>query len=136
MKEVMRVLLVEDDDAHAELISESFRSAENAAQLSVVTTVADAVDYLAHQTPDILITDLLLPDGEGTQLLPQSETERRFPILLLSSYGDAELAAQVRSEGAVYYVEKSPAIFERLPDVARRAVLEWLRRDPPQAASR
>ena len=65
-----QVLLVEDDLAHEKLISRSFEAHE---QYELVTrhTLSDACNMLVHFSPDLIITDFRLPDGNDIDLLEQ-----------------------------------------------------------------
>ena len=67
----IRILLVEDKEAHAELVRRAFESRGDAVRLAVVTTLAEARACLDAQSarPDRIIADWRLPDGEGLDLL-------------------------------------------------------------------
>ena len=64
-----RVLLVEDDEAHAELIRRAFAGHGTQYDLAVAGNLAEARNYLTDTLPDLIIADLRLPDGKGTDLL-------------------------------------------------------------------
>ena len=68
-KTKLEILLVEDDDAHIELIRRSFQSQESGLSLTALNNLQDAKNYLKKSTPVLVITDYLLPDGKGTDLL-------------------------------------------------------------------
>jgi len=63
-----QILLVEDDYAHAELISRSFETHSHY-QLTIVHTLSDAYTSLTQFSPDLIISDYRLPDGDGTMVL-------------------------------------------------------------------
>jgi CheY-like chemotaxis protein len=96
-KEPCRVLLVEDDDDHAELMLRNLRDSGT----NQVMRLADgeaALDYLhrrgafaaAAQTPlpDVVLLDLRLPKVDGLQVLKEiksSEALRRIPVVVLTT---------------------------------------------------
>ncbi len=61
------LLLVEDDQALANLISEELEA--EGFQLAVAETLAEAHAWLEQQQPALIITDLRLPDGHGMALV-------------------------------------------------------------------
>ena len=62
--EPLRILLVEDDEAHVDLIRRAFRSAADPVALITSATLKDAQERLKEFTPDLVITDLRLPEDE------------------------------------------------------------------------
>ena len=73
------ILLVEDNTDHVDLIREAFKSHSKKVNLSVAGNIQAARARLAESVPDLAIVDLLLPDGHGTDLLPDSGNHPPFP---------------------------------------------------------
>ncbi len=121
----VRILLVEDEKAHAELIRRSFRSADPPVSLTVVDTLRQAREYLDRSLPDLLITDLLLPDGRGTELLAPDEDARTFPTIVMTSFGNEQAAVDSIKAGALDYVITSETVLSDMPHIARRTLNEW-----------
>jgi two-component system cell cycle sensor histidine kinase/response regulator CckA len=123
------ILLVEDEEAHAELVRRAFRRASHGDQfhLAVVSSLEDAWDYLAESQPDLIITDWLLPDGQGIELLPEGEARdaRCCPVVVMTSHGDEHMAVEAMKAGALDYVVKSRSSLAELPRVAERVLREW-----------
>jgi len=117
-----RILVVEDDEAHAELIVAGFESAGEHA-LDVVGSVAEALEHLASATPDLLLVDFLLPDGRGTELI--GHPAGHPPVILMTSQGDEALAVEALKAGALDYVVKSAESLMDMPRIAQRALREW-----------
>jgi len=129
-REDIRILLVEDDEAHVGLIrrafnSGGFESQPGEVELSVAGTLGEARRCIEQSPPDLLITDLLLPDGRGIELLEAAEDRREYPAIVMTSFGDERAAVEALKAGALDYIVKSKASLADLPHFARRALREW-----------
>ena len=81
------ILVVEDDNSHTHLIKRSFEDAPEKYRLECVVSLGAARTAIERQIPDLVLTDYLLPDGEGSELLV---TARRLcPVVLGTPQGDA-----------------------------------------------
>src|SRR3954453_19005194 len=122
-----RVLFVEDETS----ISGPFSSALTREGFDpvVCATLAEARAWLASEMPDLVLLDLMLPDGDGRALAREIRARSELPIIMLTARG-TELERVVGLElGADDYVVKP---FSGAEVVARmRAVL---RRARPAAA--
>ena len=123
----VHILLVEDEEAHAELARRAFGGASDAGRvrLTVVGSFAEAKACLAEAPPDLVIADWLLPDGKGTDLLPTEGEQRSWPVVVMTAFGDEQLAVQAMKAGALDYVVKSSETLADMPHIARRALREW-----------
>ncbi|MEI8347352.1 MAG: response regulator [Pseudomonadota bacterium] len=118
----LHILLVEDEEAHVELIS---RSLGNHPQLKLDwhKTVSSARNYLQEKTPDLAVIDYLLPDGKGTDLVDMNCI--KFPSIIMTSHGDERLAVEVMKAGAFDYVIKSDATLLDMNHVIGKVFREW-----------
>jgi PAS domain S-box-containing protein len=91
----------------------------------VATTLEQAKNYLTESTPDLVITDVLLPDGKGIDLLQKEEQGARLPLVVMTSHGDEEMAVKAMKDGALDYVVKSEATLIDMPHIAKGALREW-----------
>jgi PAS domain S-box-containing protein len=121
--EVIHVLLVEDEPAHAELASRAFEARPGVFEVSVAETLVAAREALGGPTPpDVVIADWRLPDGEGVDLLRGNPGGGLPPVVIMTSQGSERVAVEVMRAGAVDYVVKSEAALADLPHVAERAL--------------
>lgn len=120
-----RILLVEDEAAHVELICRSFESCSGQVDLTVAGSLDEARANTSRSLPDLMITDLVLPDGRGTQLLPADKEQALFPIVVMTSFGDEQAAVEAMKAGALDYVVKTTATFAEMPHIAERALRQW-----------
>ena len=72
----MRILLVEDDEALAEVLAVGLRAERYATD--VATTAAEAIEQLLTTSYDVACFDLGLPDGDGLDLIRQLATDAAF----------------------------------------------------------
>lgn len=127
-EQTVRVLVVEDEASHTELIQRAFGPRAAAAgrfHLTIAGSLKEARACLAKFQPDLVIADLLLPDGRGIELLPAREERPPFPMILMTSYGSEQVAVEATKAGALDYVVKSVAALTDMPHIAERALREW-----------
>ena len=121
----LRLLLVEDNPAHAELIRRAFEARGEFPAITIARTIAEARKKLsAAPTPDLLITDWRLPDGDGVELL-RDPLRRTFPAIVMTGHGDQRTGVRAMKAGALDYVIKSAAAFEAMPQIVKRTLREW-----------
>lgn len=139
------VMLVEDDPAFLARFCAIVAAAPELRLLGAVGDLASARQLLAGTPPDVLLTDLGLPDGSGIDLI--RETAARHPatdIMVISVFGDEEHVVASIEAGATGYVLKDSlpdefvALIRELraggspisPLIARK-LLRTFRRPPP-----
>ena len=124
-KEPINILIVEDNEAHIELARRAFESRAGAFSVTVAHTLKEARAHLAASTPGLMFVDLTLPDGNGIELLADSDSEPGFPAIILTVSSDVQQAVGAMKAGALDYVIKSDDTFADLPHIAERALREW-----------
>jgi two-component system response regulator RegX3 len=116
------VLLVEDEASISEPFSHAL--ARDGFVPIVASTIAEARTRLRELDPDIVLLDLMLPDGDGRDLARELHAESQVPIIMLTSRG-SEIDRVVGLElGADDYVVKPFAAAEviaRIRSVLRRS---------------
>ncbi|MCX8156227.1 MAG: PAS domain S-box protein [Verrucomicrobiae bacterium] len=118
-----RILIVEDDAAHAELMRRALRTAGEDFELAFASTLSEALLQIQKKLPDLIIADRRLPDGLGDELLGQCGF--RVPVVLLTAFGNEREAVEAVKAGAMDYLAKSPETFANLPHLVHRALREW-----------
>jgi len=109
----IRVLLIEDNSDHAELIQEHFASVATECPNRVEWTdsIGSALELIAKQLFHAILLDLRLPDGdrlEDTVARIVEETPDT-PVIVLTSLNDLNLALKAVTLGAQDYLVKSEA---------------------------
>jgi DNA-binding response OmpR family regulator len=118
-----RILVVEDEPAIAESVAYALKRDGFAVDVALSCAEAEA----GIDQADLVLLDLMLPDGSGFDLIVRMRRERRLtPIIVLSSRdGEADRVAALET-GADDYVTKpfSPReVVARVRAVLRRSVL-------------
>lgn len=120
-----QILLVEDDQGHVMLITRAFRSFADTMELTAVSTLEEAKELIDRFKYDLIITDLKLPDGNGTELLPGNMDSANIPAIVMTSHGGEKLAVESLKLGALDYIVKSSENMANIPREAIRALREW-----------
>jgi putative two-component system response regulator len=117
------VLLVEDDDEHAVLVTEVLQRALEGAVVSRVGSVAGAAEISNGSTWSLAVVDHKLPDGLGMQVLDALRAnDPTMPILMLTGQGSEEMAVEAFRRGASDYVVKGGGYLEALASRVRGLV--------------
>lgn len=83
------------------------------------TCAAEACAYLCSHTPDLLILDIMLPDGDGFDLCRRFREKSQNPVLFLTGKTDVQDKVEGLSLGCDYYLTK-PYQFPELLAVVKR----------------
>ena len=94
----------------------------------VASGVAAAEEYLRHETADVVVTDLRMPDIDGLEGLERLHaTDPDLPVVLITAFGTVETAVDAMKRGAFDYLRKpfDPAELEIVIDraIAHRQLL-------------
>ena len=100
-----KVLVVDDDQAICVVVSEALRRAGH--MVKVGGTIAERAQLLATFQPDILVTDVKLPDGDGLDDV-QTILERwpTMRVIILSAQNTLNTAVRAAEQGAFEYLPK------------------------------
>ena len=76
-------------------------------QIEYAVDGRDALSKLARHRPDLIVTDLMMPEINGLQLVAAvRESYQQIPVILMTSQGSEEIAVQALQQGAASYVPK------------------------------
>jgi DNA-binding NarL/FixJ family response regulator len=116
------VLIVEDDGPTRQRIAEAL-SREPDFRVRQAASVAEANSALAKALPDVLLTDLQLPDGSGMELIRHlRQKSERSEIMVISILGDETSVISAILLGANGYILKDafpPDIADTVRDLLR-----------------
>jgi len=104
------VFVVEDHPLMAEGIRNVIERATDLELAGTAGSTGEALDAILGKEPDVVVSDLALPDGSGLELMKRVQTaspEQRFVIL--SVYAESVYAERALRAGASGYVMKEAA---------------------------
>jgi CheY-like chemotaxis protein len=112
----LQILVVDDDDADALMISEALEAAETHAKVERVADGREALDYLRGEgrytepsRPDLILLDLNMPRMDGRETLAAIKTDdllKAIPVVILTTSGAAPDIAASYQQRANAYVTK------------------------------
>lgn len=117
-KRGLKILVVDDEQDYCNVMKVILEA--NGHMVSVATSGKTALTILAQKTFDVVITDLMMPEIDGRQLM--SEIKERFPgteVIILTAYGSIENAVDAMREGAYSYVTKGGDPGELLREITK-----------------
>jgi len=107
-----RVLVVDDEPQILRALTTNLRGAGY--EVATAASVAEALAEAAMRPPDAVILDLLLPDGNGTDVCRELRRWSDVPVIVLSAVGDETEKVAALDAGADDYVTKPFGIDELL----------------------
>jgi two-component system, OmpR family, response regulator RegX3 len=123
------ILLIEDEEAISEPLAAAL--AREGFEPLVAGTAAAGLELFEKCSPDLVLLDVMLPDGDGRDLLRRIRETSRTPVVMLTARGEETDRVLGLELGADDYVTKPFSAAELAARV--RAVLRRAGGDAPQA---
>ena len=120
MNKQINILLVDDEEPIREAMLLLLKAADY--RITACASGQEALQTLANEQFDIVVTDLFLPDITGIDIL--TKAKGLFPsleVILITGHASAETAVRAMKEGAFDYITK-PLNFEELRMILAKAV--------------
>jgi signal transduction histidine kinase len=115
------ILVVDDDEGLLILMAEALRG--EGCEVATAGTAQSARAWLEKHTPELMILDLKLPDGNGPALVAELQRGKLpVPFIVVTGQGDEKVAVEIMKQGALDYVMKDTALLELLPTIVQRAL--------------
>jgi two-component system, response regulator len=137
-KELVEILLVEDNPIDVKLTIHAFEKAKITNPLHVVSDGVEALDFLfaigsyAHRGnddhPKVILLDLNLPKISGLEVLRRIKADPRtqhIPVIILTVSNRNRDISECRRLGAEAYIVK-PVGFQKFSEVTPRLSLAWV----------
>jgi two-component system response regulator RegX3 len=126
-----RVLVIENEESISEPLAEALEREGFAAQ--VAATAGGGMELFRTWSPELVLLDVMLPDGDGREVLRDIRAVSRVPVVMLTARGEESDKIVGLELGADDYVTKP---FSAKELVARmRAVLRRTAASPPSQAT-
>ena len=119
------LLIVEDDPDQRSILEMIFRSSDY--EVALARDGQEALDFMAQEIPDLVISDLMMPRIEGGELVRRIKADKRFkrvPVLMLTVVSDVEKEYQLLDLGADDYCEKTiqrKILLKRVANLLKRS---------------
>jgi two-component system KDP operon response regulator KdpE len=126
----MRILIVDDERQITRVLRTSLQS--SGYDVTVANNGLEAYDLFRSVSPDLVITDLAMPEMDGLELTRAIRRLAETPIIVLSVRGQETMKVTALDEGANDYVTKPFSMPELLARV--RANLRRSAREEPEQA--
>lgn len=110
-------LIVDDDTDTRNFLSEVARA--EGFSVAAADTLRSARAHLVRQQPDVLLTDVQLPDGNGMELIGDLDRAVETEIIVVTGHASVGTAVEALRVGATDYLTK-PIEVERLASILRR----------------
>ncbi|HEY0455546.1 MAG TPA: sigma-54 dependent transcriptional regulator [Verrucomicrobiae bacterium] len=116
---IEKIIVLEDDQIVRKNLEQQLRYRRY--DVASAGTIAAAQEFLAKDNFDLMIVDVKLPDGDGTELLKQLQSRPLKPlVVMISGFGTVDLAVECMSNGAFTFLTK-PFSPEQLAVVLKKA---------------
>lgn len=115
-----QVLVVDDEPDLRELAAITLERAGIGCECA--SSLSEAMERIRRLRPQICLTDMRLPDGEGLELVRWAQAERpMMPVVVITAYGSVATAVEALKCGAFDFIEK-PVDITVLRNVVRNAL--------------
>ena len=122
MTKMSKILVVDDDAAIRTVLGEALRREGH--EVALAASAAEQALRLADFAPDVMVTDVILPDADGLDLVPAIiAAHPGLPIIVISAQNTLSTAVRATEKGAFEYFPKPFDLNELC-----RAVKEALKR--------
>jgi len=109
----VHILIAEDDPVLKEVYSKKF--AISGYDIETAENGEEAIKMLEKSTPDVLILDLSMPVLDGFAVMEKFPKEsRKFPIIVLTNFGNEQNRQRAEKLGADDYFIKSEMTIKSL----------------------
>ncbi len=122
-------VLVVDDEDNARLFVSNFLTSRGYEVIGTAT-LQEARNNLQKGIADIILLDVQLPDGYGPNLLYETaHMPFRPPIILITAYGDIDMAVEAMKNGAFDFIQKPIELIQLEKSIQRANEIVSMRRE-------
>jgi two-component system response regulator PilR (NtrC family) len=114
------LLIVDDEASLRDLLSTVFE--EDGSRVETAGTLAEARAVVQKDEVDLVLCDLMLPDGSGLELLREIKSQNpSIAVIMITAHTSTKSAVDALKAGAFDYIAK-PFDVEELKIIVRKAV--------------
>jgi len=116
-KRIKDILIIDDEEDLCWLLSNALTG--KGYNVSTANTISDGMVHL-NETPDLILLDLKLPDGDGMDILPKiKEITPETLVVIISAYGSEERRHDANDKGVHSFIDK-PLTEEKILSTIRQ----------------
>ena len=116
----MTTILVVDDSTVDQRLASGLLGKDDSLQLRYAVHGADALAKIKEEAPDLVLTDLVMPEMDGLELVSNVRAMYpTIPVIVMTSAGNEEICVQTLQAGAASYVPKR-ALAQRLLETVQQ----------------
>src|SRR5260370_30393152 len=114
------LLIVDDEASLRDLLTTVFE--EDGNRVETAATLAEAREVVQKDEVDLVLCDLMLPDGSGLELLREIKTQNpSIAVIMITAHTSTKSAIDALKAGAADYIAK-PFDVDELKIIIRKAV--------------
>jgi CheY-like chemotaxis protein len=127
-KNIIHVLFIDDEKNDAELVHLNLDNAS--LKVTTTSTPSEALELLAHQSFDCVVSDYKMPGMSGIELCREIRKTSNIPFIIYTGWESEKVAKAALAAGVDYYIRKQEnlAHYQNLAKSIEHAVEN--RRDP------
>ncbi len=140
--ETVKLLIVDDNVELRRIIADYFTQREDVRVVGQAGNGVEALELLPKTQPDVLLTDIIMPQMDGYAMLEQlahMELEHKPEVIVLTALGRDDFIMRAVQLGARYYMIKPfdfSTLYQRVVEVAHtRPTMQEVLLAPPPAPS-
>ena len=100
-----RLLIIDDNKDLLEFLRDFFR--KNGFDVLLALTASDGIDKFKSFMPDVVITDMRLPDKPGNWVVKEVKSvNKKTPVIIITGYSDHHLIVEAMENGATELLKK------------------------------
>ncbi len=123
--EKLNILIVDDNRDHQILMEESLMQFIEEVNIMFAGTGKECFLELSKQNYDVIVIDFNLSDMNGLEVLKRmNNDEYLIPAIMVTAFGDENIAVDAMKLGAVDYIVKSDGYLNRLSSIVLRLMQE------------
>ena len=123
-EKLIYVVVAEDDDSHAEAVKRALGQSGIKYRIRRITTWSEYQILVKEEEPDVVLLDLRLSDVWIFENFPEVDF-KSFPVIVMTSCTDVQMANKVFKYGAVEYLIKSLDTFNQISIIVQQTLEKW-----------
>ncbi|HEY6907367.1 MAG TPA: sigma-54 dependent transcriptional regulator [Ignavibacteriaceae bacterium] len=114
-----KILIIDDEDSILQSLKLYLTTLGY--EVTAASNAAEGMQVVYHNNPDLVITDLKMPDTDGLGVLEKVHETGNIPCIIMTAYDDIDSTIKAMQLGAYDYIEK-PIDTPKFKELIRRAL--------------